>query len=402
MKGEGELRISSEEEGAWKAIQSLKDELNGLSGLVVQGNNSYYFSCYEVFYHQEPSEFFQSEPQVTWELIAASEVVLEFKTRSERYWANDQLTWDGPSEPIEPGPRLYRLSGCSKPEEYIDIASKKIYRDFVRVDLGPSGSIEVTHFPAFSECKFENDISALREFFNRRGLRTGIFDINRINDAILDLFMQKEYVKTRVWLMKYLPRLTNPEEEYESNTSNCLAFDAHNSSYFFQFEITQDPHFENRDLVEALHSVFDFVFRGIGEFVRSGASFEEWLPSYLEVAPSALETLLEPIGEIDLFFDHWGDRSLHEGGPRQDGDAGLWFTPRYIQVFVRRQKNDPSFGVPTEHSEQQLILTETIENYQRTRFEGIDPESYLARLARQTADNTHKEKMFGIHTCFHQ
>lgn len=371
----------------WEALQSLKGELGQVSGFVSQGNNSFFFTLFEAFYPDEPRDVLDSDSQISWELIAASEVVLQALSKSESYWAGNHGVWDDPNEPPEAGLRLYRLHGQSHPYEYLERALRVITRDFALLSMSNSESVELTRFPALTEVKFENDQKKIREFFSHRQLSSGVFDINRINDAVIDLLLQKYDLKKIIWLMKYLPRLTDPEEEYESNSSNCLGFDALNSAFFFQFDVTQDSLLGNDDLVKGLQAVFDFVFSRISEFVSSGTSFDEFLPSLLEVGQPELEGLLEPIGGIDLFFDDWDEPGVDDW--RQGGDAGLWVSPSFVQVFLRRTKTDPSFGVPTEHSEQHLILTETRSNFERTKFEGIDPEAYIARLLRQTSEYAH-------------
>jgi hypothetical protein len=114
--------------------------------------------------------------------------------------------------------------------------------------------------------------------------------------------------------MKYLPRLTDPKDEYESNRSNCLGFDAQNSALFFQFDVMQDSQLGNGDFVIGLQAVFNFVFSGITEFIRSGTSLDEYLPTVLEVGQPEWEELLEPIGGIGLFFDDWDDPGVMIGG----------------------------------------------------------------------------------------
>ena len=371
----------------WNALQSLKDELGEVSGFVSRGNNSFFFTFYSVFYPDEPSHVLASDFRFSWELISASEVVFQALSRSESYRAGDHSTWSDPKEPSEAGLRLYRLHGQSNPYEFLEIALRKINQDFALLKINDSEFFELIRFPELSQVKFENSQSMIREFFSHRRLSSGVFDINRINDSVIDLLLQKHDLKKIIWLMKFLPRLTDPKEEYESNKSNCLGFDALNSAFFFQFDLTQDPQLENGDLIKGLQAVFGFVFNGISEFVSSGTSFEEYLPALLKVGQPELEELLENIGGIDLFFDHWDEPGVDDW--RQGGDADLWVSPSVIQVFLRRTKTDPSFGIPTEHSEQHLVLTETRSNFERTKFEGIDPEAYIARLLRQTSEYAH-------------
>ena len=371
----------------WNALQSLKDELVEVSGVVSQGNNSFFFTFFEAFYPDEPRVVLDSDSRISWELIAASDVVHQALSKSNSYWAGNHGTWDDPNEPPEAGLRLYRLHGQSNPFEYLEIALKAINRDFALLSISDSGSVELTRFPALTQVNFQNDQKRIREFFSHRRLSSGVFDINRINDSVIDLLLQKYDLRKIIWLIKYLPRLTDPKEEYESNRSNCLGFDAHNSAFFFQFDVTQESQLGNGDFVIGLQAVFNFVFNGISEFIRSGTSFDEYLPALLEVGQPELEELLEPIGGIDLFFDDWDEPGVDDW--RQGGDAGLWVSPSFVQVFVTRTKIDPSFGIPTEHSEQHLILTETLSNFQRTQFEDIDSEAYIARLLQQTSEYTH-------------
>ena len=379
--------VSAEQELVWETLQSLKDQLGDTPGVVLQGNNSFFFTFFEAFYPDEPSHVLDSDSKISWELIAASEVVLQALSKSESYWAGNHRTWDDKNEPPEAGLRLYRLHGQSEPYEYLETALKVITRDFALLRMSDSELVELTRFPSLTQVKFENNQKKIREFFGQRLLSSGVFDINRINDSVIDLILQKDDLKKIIWLMKYLPRLTDPKEEYESNKSNCLGFDALNSEFFFQFDLTQDSQLENGDLIEGFQAVFGFVFKGISEFVSSGTSFEEFLPALLKVGQPELEELLEPIGGIDLFFDHWDEPGVDDW--RQGGDADLWVSPSVIQVFLRRTKTDPSFGIPTEHSEQHLVLTETRSNFERTKFEGIDPEAYIARLLRQTSEYSH-------------
>jgi hypothetical protein len=369
--------LSNEELIVWDSVAEFTEKNSRIPGIALSGTNAYYFTADRFFFLEDPMHVFKEDPNVSLELLVSTKVE---KPRGK-----------GEEPDIKNGPMLYLLSGHPKTQNYIDSALKNISQTFSLLTHNHWGTITVTNFPRFEPESVDNDRWEIQSFFSHRGISSGVYPITSINDSVIDLFFQLDRLAEFIEVGS-LNRISSTREHSASNIENCLAYDGQTSKVFFQFGITREDDLDDEELVDGLRSMFSFIFDNVLLFAKRGIDFSEYLPKLLKVPLADLESLLNPLGGIDLFFERWNDEPDYVW--QKGGDRRPWVDPDFIQVFISIPRFDPSFGKPTEYSQETVVLAESRTNFKQTNFDGISPSSYLERLMRQGVELSHVEKAY--------
>jgi hypothetical protein len=367
--------LSELELKVWEAVLSATETNRDGVGIVIENSETYFFTGSRYFFTLDPLHVFGEQSNISWELVASSQ--------TESGQTNGEVGSDSWGLTIAYGPRLYRLAGGAAPRIYKEIVLKEIGLRVSLVTIESDGLASVKVFPSISEFKLENAKTKIFDFFKGREISSGNFEICRISDIFLDLFLQLDRLPE--FLSKEgLQRLTRPGEYGATVDSNRLGYNAETSKVFFQFDLTQGPDLSDAELVSGLNYLFSFLFNKMELYVKGPVPFEQFTSDLTGVPMGKLEELLEGEGGLDPFLEdlEYGIEPL------------AWVTPDIVQVNLIRPLNDPSFGRPTEDSQQLIQLVETRENYAKTSFSSIAVDAYLLRLARQANDYAMVEKLY--------
>jgi hypothetical protein len=366
---------SKEEQMVWEIVLSLTDSNHDGVGLIFGATEVYFFTGSEYFFFLDPLHIFGTQSQISWEQIGSPQ--------TEEGVSSEEEGLDDWGSNMTYGPQLYRLEGGDTAATYKESVLKEIDLRVSIVETGANGSVSIKDFPSISKFQLENSKDKVIDFFRSRGISSGNYEVCRVGDVVLDLFLQLDRLPEFL-SREGVQRLTKPGEYGATVDSNRLGYSADYSKVFFQFDLTQGPDLSNAELVTGLNYLFSFLFHKMELYVKGPVPFDQFTSELTGVPMAELEELLEGEGGLDPFLEdlEYGIEPL------------AWVTPDIVQVNLIRPLNDPSFGRPTKDSQQLIQLVETRENYNKTNFSSIAVDAYLLRLTRQANDYELVKKLY--------
>ena len=278
---------------------------------------------------------------------------------------------------------LFLVEGFSSLDQLVKATLRNIRGQVTVVKLLDKHKIQVQdriHFNALFGFGDQNPRSVKR-FFRDRRIISGVFEVAYINDFLLHAAISpsaiKEFLDTQKVPENYFVR-DYPWEPEDVHCQNRLYYVAEQEQFRFEVKIRQEPNSNEAELVERIRRVLDLVFRDIDAYVKA------------EGEDSALLDILgcsaDEFGNIWEAFHLWRNRD--ENDYLFDETEELvrnWIRPEVVEILVESFEIDPSRGTRLWSSTKVKEYSETVSEWMSTKFDKLDPKSYLERLQSQYA-----------------
>jgi hypothetical protein len=270
-------------------------------------------------------------------------------------------------------PSMYKISGVGF-EELKELILKNLGSSLTtfKVDVH-GGVLDGPHAYEAWSC------DSRKPFFEARGIQKGDFYWTNLNDQVIHVLCKT--LEDRI--DESAPIDSDPPAQSQDRwNTNELFYRVELDAFVFKiFLRARDA--KNQDVFLAIRNMLDFFFGSVHQLDYAKHDSMEFFSQYLGIEPEVLAKWFE-IGEgTELFL---GDLDRNYSGRRVD-----WVRPDYVTIQIQESEFDPSFG--TVVNGPAVTYMESFSNWEKTDFNRVASEPYLARLRGQANNPALKPKL---------